>query len=40
MQTEGINYIRSRTKMNLLMVLINIAVFLIITIMGGDTLDA
>ncbi|SDG45375.1 rhomboid family intramembrane serine protease [Marvinbryantia formatexigens DSM 14469] len=26
--------------MNLLMVLINIAVFLIITIMGGDTLDA
>lgn len=39
MQTEGIDYIRSRRKMNLLMVLINAAVFLIITVTGGDTQD-
>ncbi len=39
MRTEGIDYIRSRKKTNLLMVLINASVFLIITVMGGNTRD-
>lgn len=39
MQMQETDYIHGRKKTNLLMVLINIAVFLIITVMGGDTQD-
>lgn len=39
MQMKGIEYIRSRRKANLLMVLINVAVFFAIVISGGSTSD-